>query len=637
MDSRASVSVVIPVHDTRRYLQRCLDSVAAQTLAADRIEVIAVDDGSTDGSGEWLDAWAAEHRNTTVVHQAASGGPGKPRNVGIEAATGDYLFFLDSDDHLGPQALERLVAMAEEQDSDVVYGRIVGTNGRSAPVDLRTTSAEVSLYDSPVYWTLAAYKLWRRSLVEQYRLRFPEGLLIGEDIPFSAHALLHARRISVVADHDCYYLEGRGDGTNATEQDVDQVARLASAADTMALVAAHVPAGPERDKLMERHFHGEVLSVFARPYLARGRAGREAMVRAAAPLVEAYLTERVSAALPPRLRLRAHLIGAGRTEELTAVITADTVDGLGPAVIEDGRAFAAYPFFRDPGAALPDELYDLTSRVVLRQELASYSWDGPVLRLRGTARLDGIDGAAGQEVALLLRRQGHTIRIPPERTDARGGYTAAVDVNRAAAGLRLDDGIWTVRVEVAAGSLVREAWLPRPKDAAYDAVPVPRIVHGAPGTPPQAATVFHSEVHQHVNLDLGATRIPLAADARGTAAAARRVGGPALEASATIPGWSADASVDFVLRAPGRAPLTAPAVGGADPDGRLRVRTGVRGAPEGEWQVRLRIRDQGFTRELPVRTADGAALTVRVPPPLHRRIGRQARRAVHRIVRTPTR
>ncbi|MEU9799651.1 glycosyltransferase [Streptomyces sp. NPDC051000] len=636
MGSRASVSVVIPVHNTRRYLRRCFDSVTAQTFPADRIEVIAVDDGSTDGSGEWLDAWAAEHPNTTVIHQAASGGAGKPRNVGIDAATGDYLFFLDSDDYLGPEAFERLVRMAEEQDSDVVYGRIVGVNGRAAPVDLRTTSAEVCLHDSPVYWTLAAYKLWRRTLVDEYRLRFTEGRLLGEDLPFGAHALLHARRISVVADHDCYYLEGRGDGTNATQQDIDWVAQLAHVGELLELVADHVPAGPERDKLMERHFHGEVLSMFAEPYLARDEAGREAMVRAAEPLVGAYLTERISAALPPRLRLRAHLIGAGRSRELTAVVTADTVDGLGPAVIEGGRAFAAYPFFRDPGAGLPDELYDLTSRVVLRQELASYSWDGPVLRLRGTARLDGVGGAADQEVALLLRRQGHTIRIPAARTDARGGYEAAVDVNRAAEGLRLDDGIWTVRVAVAAGSLVKEAWLPRPKAAEYDAAPVPRIVHGTPGEPPQAATVFHSEAHQHVNLDLGATRIPLAADARGTAEA-RVVGAPVLEATATIPGWPADAPVDFVLHAPGRVPFTTPAVGGADPDGRLRVRTEVRGVPEGEWQVRLRIRDRGFTRELPVRSADGAALTVRVPLPLHRRLGRHARRTVSRIVRAPAR
>ncbi|MFJ5805036.1 glycosyltransferase [Streptomyces sp. NBC_01426] len=636
MGSPASVSVVIPVHNTRRYLRRCFDSVAAQTLTADRIEVIAVDDGSTDGSGDWLDAWAARHPNTTVIHQAASGGAGKPRNVGIDASSGDYLFFLDSDDYLGPEALERLVRMAEEQDSDVVYGRIVGINGRAAPVDLRTTSAEVSLHDSPVYWTLAAYKLWRRSLVDAHRLRFAEGRLLGEDLPFGAHALLHARRISVVADHDCYFLEGRGDGTNATEQDVDWVAQLAYVGELLELVADHVPAGRERDKLMERHFHGEVLGMFAEPYLARDEAGREALVRAARPLVEAYLTERISAALPPRLRLRAHLIGAGRTRELTAVVTADTVDELGPAVIEGGRAFAAYPFFRAPDAALPDELYDLTSRVVLRQELASYSWDGPVLRLRGTARLDGMGGAADQEVALLLRRQGHTIRIPAARTDARGGYEAAVDVNRAAEGLRLDDGIWTVRVAVAAGSLVKEAWLPRPKAAEYDAAPVPRIVHGTPGEPPQAATVFHSEAHQHVNLDLGATRIPLAADARGTAAA-RVVGAPVLEATATIPGWPADAPVDFVLHAPGRAPFTTPAVGGADPDGLLRLRSQVRGVPEGEWQVRLRIRDRGFTRELPVHSADGAALTVRVPLPLHRRLGRHARRTVSRIVRAPAR
>ncbi len=75
---------------------------------------------------------------------------------------------------------------------------------------------------------------------------------------------------------------------------------------------------------MVRHFHGEILACFAAPYLARDAAGRREMAEAARPLVERYLTDRVRAALPPRLRLRAHCLAAGLLDELTGIIRADT-------------------------------------------------------------------------------------------------------------------------------------------------------------------------------------------------------------------------------------------------------------------------------------------------------------------------
>lgn len=472
------VSVVIPVHDTRRYLPRCLESVAAQTLGQDRIEVIAVDDGSTDGSGEWLDAWAAGRPNTTVIHQPPSGGAGRPRNTGIDRARGDYLFFLDSDDYLGDEALERLVAMADAHGSDIVYGRIIGIGGRPAPVDLRTTSPDVSVFDSPVYWTLAAYKLWRRGLVDRLGLRFTEGLLVGEDLPFAVRGLLNAAKVSVVADYDCYYLEGRGDGSNATRQDLDWPAQLRFVGSVLELVAAHVPPGPDRDKLMRRHFHGEVLAPFGPHFLARDEAGRAAMAAAAAPLVERWLTDPVLAALPPGLRLRAHLLRTGDLGALAAVVAADRAGTAVPTVVEDGRAYAAYPGFRDPAAGLVDALFDLTSKVVLRQELTDCHWDGPVLRLRGRAELAGLGPLGpgpGQTASILLRRQGFTYAVPAE-TDGEGHYRCTVDVGHAADGGPLPEGVWTMRIAVAAGSLRKEAWLPGPEDGGCDTAPEPRLV-----------------------------------------------------------------------------------------------------------------------------------------------------------------
>ncbi|ARH91466.1 hypothetical protein STRMOE7_15485 [Streptomyces sp. MOE7] len=266
-----AVSVIVPVHNTRPYLPRSLGSVFAQTLDQRRIEVIAVDDGSTDGSAAWLTGQARHHPNLTVLTQPASGGAGRPRNVGLTLATGDYVFFLDSDDHLGPEALDRLTRMAQTHGSDVVHGRIVGADGRAAPVDLRTTRARVTPFDSPVYWTLAAYKLFRRAFLEQHHLRFVEGRLLAEDLPFGIAALLRADTVSVLADYDCYYLHGRPDDSNASRQDLDWCEYLHYIGTVLATVEAEVPPGPDRDALMVRHFHGEILMPFAAPYLARPR------------------------------------------------------------------------------------------------------------------------------------------------------------------------------------------------------------------------------------------------------------------------------------------------------------------------------------------------------------------------------
>ena len=124
------VSVVVPVFNTGEDLSRCVDSVLAQSL--DDYEVIFADDGSTDGTEKRLDELEAAHDHVRVLHLPASGGPGGPRNAGVDAARGDYVYFLDDDDWLGPEALARMHAMAVRNDSDIVIGKMVG-HGRPVP------------------------------------------------------------------------------------------------------------------------------------------------------------------------------------------------------------------------------------------------------------------------------------------------------------------------------------------------------------------------------------------------------------------------------------------------------------------------------------------------------------------------
>src|SRR4051795_10146946 len=126
------VSVIVPVYNPGAHLDECVESLLAQTMPVDEHELIFVDDGSTDGSGERLDALAAEHPHVRVQHIPNSGWPGRPRNVGLGLARGEFVYFVDNDDWVGPETLARLYATAVADAADVVVGKVVG-HGRWVP------------------------------------------------------------------------------------------------------------------------------------------------------------------------------------------------------------------------------------------------------------------------------------------------------------------------------------------------------------------------------------------------------------------------------------------------------------------------------------------------------------------------
>lgn len=115
------ISVVVPVYNVATYLAQSLESILAQTFTD--LEILVVDDGSTDGSAQLCDEYAAKDLRVKVIHKA-NGGLSDARNVGMSQAKGDWLFFADSDDWLAPEALARLHAFAVANDCDAVQGGI---------------------------------------------------------------------------------------------------------------------------------------------------------------------------------------------------------------------------------------------------------------------------------------------------------------------------------------------------------------------------------------------------------------------------------------------------------------------------------------------------------------------------------
>ena len=198
------VSVVVPVFNPGRDIDDCIRTLLGQSLPDDEYEVIFVDDGSTDATPARLDALAAEHANVHVEHIPNSGWPGRPRNLGTDRARGDYVLYVDNDDYLGEEALERMHATAVRDDADIVIGKVVG-HGKSVPRNLfRRNRTGVDLQWEALIWLLTPHKLFRRAFLDAHDLRFPEGRRRLEDHVFLMQAYferaahLGARRLPLL-------------------------------------------------------------------------------------------------------------------------------------------------------------------------------------------------------------------------------------------------------------------------------------------------------------------------------------------------------------------------------------------------------------------------------------------------------
>ncbi|WP_327236663.1 glycosyltransferase [Streptomyces sp. NBC_01317] len=356
------VSVIVGAYEAMPYLVRCLESVEKQTLGAGRIEIVAVDDGSTDGTGEYLEKFAAESAvPTRVVRQANSGGPSGPRNVGLSLARGRYVFFLDADDYFGEEALERMVAMADRAGTDVVLGKVEGVN-RTAPRSMWGKTVErVDVFNSRAIFALSAQKLFRRDLLTRLDLRFDEELRTGEDALFTLEVFLRGSGVSIVADYTCYYLVGRDDGKHVTKSG-GYILRFDSARALMKLIADLVPPGAKRDKLMTRPFTVTLLQQFTPHLLKESDDVRRHKMELAAPLMAEYWTPGLAARLKVNERLRLECVARGRLDLLLDVLTFIRA-GTAPEVVRKGRTgttYLAYPHFGSRRAGIRDVTYEIT-------------------------------------------------------------------------------------------------------------------------------------------------------------------------------------------------------------------------------------------------------------------------------------
>lgn len=206
---RERISVIVPVYNVEHYLENCIKSICGQTYR--QLEIILVDDGSTDHSGGICDQWAQKDSRIRVIHKM-NGGLSDARNAGIEVASGSYYMFVDSDDFIAPDTIEKLYLAATEHDCEIAVCNIVRTfdDGTTEPfyhpVDKLTVWAGQQRFET-LKQPSACNKLFRAELFKD--VRFPKGKFYEDT--FVYHVLAYKARQIVLTGHDGYFYLSRRD------------------------------------------------------------------------------------------------------------------------------------------------------------------------------------------------------------------------------------------------------------------------------------------------------------------------------------------------------------------------------------------------------------------------------------------
>lgn len=199
------ISIIVPVYKVEKYLHRCVDSLMKQTYQ--KLEIILVDDGSPDHCGAICDKYAEKDKRFKVIHQK-NGGASTARNTGIKVATGELIGFVDSDDWCDPGMYELLYQLMQDKNADISMCSFVmeKSDGKQI-IESRKSRMKLTMNQEEALRSMAGsrkfekagYNVWnklfKRNVIMDFHIQFPEGFKYAEDAIFLCNYIMHAKKI----------------------------------------------------------------------------------------------------------------------------------------------------------------------------------------------------------------------------------------------------------------------------------------------------------------------------------------------------------------------------------------------------------------------------------------------------------
>ena len=201
------ISVIIPVYNAEKYISRCVDSILSQTT--DDFELLLIDDGSQDSSGNICDNYSLADKRIKTIHKS-NGGVSSARQCGLDNSTGEYVIHIDSDDWIEPHMFQTLISFADKNQADIVIFDFYRVSKNSIDHIIQKPSSfdHISVLRDIVSGRLYAScwnKLVRHSIINRYDVTFPEGVNLGEDKCFLAKLLINNISIAYLPSPLYYY------------------------------------------------------------------------------------------------------------------------------------------------------------------------------------------------------------------------------------------------------------------------------------------------------------------------------------------------------------------------------------------------------------------------------------------------
>ncbi len=273
MESVKQLSIIVPVYNAEKWLRRCVDSLLNQDLLREDYEIILVDDGSKDGSPQICDDYAAAHTGlVSVIHQP-NGGVSMARNAGLDAAVGEYVMFVDSDDYVKEDSFAEILDRCTTQHLDMCFYKM---NVEDSYGNFRTeyqhnfnnqkiyTGEETIMEGYPV--GSACEVVVSSIIVKDNKLRFDKNLCFSEDADFVAHCLVYANRVGFMDVVPYIYAYNGASATNSPQKNDEEALSCVKMAKRMVLLAQDGKMGEKLRKYLIKWANsivtGKIIALF---------------------------------------------------------------------------------------------------------------------------------------------------------------------------------------------------------------------------------------------------------------------------------------------------------------------------------------------------------------------------------------